>query len=489
VSIYKPCDIRGRADDELSAEQFERWGFALGGRLAPGAKFVVGRDVRDSSPHFAAALMNGLCRAGLDVVDLGELPTPMVYYAKQRISAAGCAIVTASHNPAEINGLKWMLGDRPPTPDDVAAMGKESTSGQWPVASGQKVAKPDSPNSRTPESPNPKSQILNPSGPRPLDVSFDYVAHLQETFVDSLAARLHLVLDPMHGCWARKARRYLHAIFPQCLITAIHDEPLPDFGGRQPDCSRTENLAELSDAVYHQRAHLGAAFDGDGDRLALVDGEGVVLNPEEAVLALMDSLGMRMRGAGFVHDVKFSDQVPDAARRLGVEPLAERSGHAFIRARMIESSAAFGAEMSGHYFHRELQGGDDALYTLCRLVARLARDDLSLAELRRRCPPLHITPELRLAVPDGERDKILSDIRAAWAAFPQQTIDGARIDLPGGWVLVRPSVTEDALTFRFEGLDWHALDDLIERFCASLPSELGEKLRGQYRMACGGGKM
>jgi phosphomannomutase/phosphoglucomutase len=507
VSIYKPCDIRGRSDGELSAELFEQWGLSLGGRLSPGAKFVVGNDVRDSSPRFATALMQGLCRAGLDVVYLGTLPTPMVYHAKQRVSAAGCAIVTASHNAAEINGLKWMLGDRPPTPDDVAAMGcgagdegrgaedegrKKGEGGRVKGEIEERGERREESEKQRPKTqdPRPKSQDPRPkTDVRALDVSFDYVAHLQETFVDSLAARLHVVLDPMHGCWARKARRYLHAIFPQCLITAIHDEPLADFGGRKPDCSRVENLLELSDAVYHQRAHLGAAFDGDGDRLALVDGDGVVLSPEEAALALMDSLGKSLRGSGFVHDVKFSDHVPDAARRHGAEPLAERSGHAFIRARMIESSAAFGAELSGHYFHRELHGGEDPLYTLCRLVARLARDDVSLSELRRRCPSLHITPELRLTVADGERDKMLSDIRAAWSGFPQRTLDGVRIDLPGGWALARPSVTEPALTFRFEGLDWHALDDLVERFCATLPPPLDDKLREQYRAACGGAEI
>jgi phosphomannomutase len=178
--------------------------------------------------------------------------------------------------------------------------------------------------------------------------------------------------------------------------------------------------------------------------------------------------------------------VAEAARRLGAAPLAERSGHAFIRARMIESGAAFGAEMSGHYFHRELHGGDDALYTLCRLLARLARDEVSLSELRRRCPPLCITPELRLPFAAANREAIISDICTAWAAFPQQTIDGVRVDLPGGWALARPSVTEPALTFRFEGLDWHALDDLVERFCAILPQGLGERLQEEYHAACGG---
>ena len=193
---------------ELSPALYEAWGRALGRQLPPAAKFVVGGDVRESTPPFLAALVDGLCQAGLDVVDLGLLPTPMIYYAKRRLHADGCAIVTASHNPATINGLKWMLGDRPPTPDDVAALERAVQS---PNVLKQKGRAEGDGHDRT------------RTEPRTLDISFDYVACLQETFVESLTAQRHIVLDPMFGCWAGKARRYLHAIFPQCLFSTIHD--------------------------------------------------------------------------------------------------------------------------------------------------------------------------------------------------------------------------------------------------------------------------
>ncbi len=460
MSIYKPCDIHGDAVEELTPALYRSWGLALGRQLPPMAKFVAGGDVRASTPPFLAALMDGLAQAGLDVVDLGLLPTPMVYYAKQRLHADGCAIVTASHNPASINGLKWMLGDRPPTPDDVAALkrNKKATAGDG----GGRA----------------------PTAPRALDVSFDYVACLQETFVECLAAQRHVVLDPMHGCWAERARRYLHAIFPQCLFSTIHDTVDADFGGRAPDCSRPRELAELCEAVYRERAHLGIAFDGDGDRIALVDNEGVALSAEEAAWVLLHCLGEELRGERFVHDVKFSDRIAEAARQLGAEPLVERSGHAFLRARMRDSGAVFGAEQSGHYFHRALAGGDDGLYTACLLIEHLTRSRHTLSELRRDCPPVYMTPDLRVPVALGEQPRIIEQVRAAWSQFPQRTIDGVRVDLPGGWALVRSSVTEPALTFRFEGLDWHALDDLVERFCDSL-ADFGDELWTRYRAAMG----
>ncbi len=211
VSINKPCDDRCAAAIGLSADLYKQWGRALGRRLPPMAKFVVGGDVRDCTPPLLAALVEGLCQEGLDVVDLGLLPTPMIYYAKHRLRADGCAIVAAAEcGTAAFGcaGLQWMLGDRPPTPDDVAALEQAATA--FAVPSGEGRGRASSRQTTT---------------PRTLDVSFDYVACLQETFVESLTARQHVVVDTMHGSWAAKARRYLHAVFPQCLFSTIHDDP------------------------------------------------------------------------------------------------------------------------------------------------------------------------------------------------------------------------------------------------------------------------
>jgi phosphomannomutase / phosphoglucomutase len=464
-----PCDIRGETT-ELSPALYEAWGRALGRQLPASAKFVVGGDVRESTPPFLAALVDGLCETGLNLVDLGLLPTPMVYYAKRRLRADGCAIVTASHNPATINGLKWMLGDRPPTPEDVAALQRAAESSSPRAGQG-----------RGAHDGNGRHRVE----PRTLDISFDYVACLQETFVDSLGAQRHIVLDPMSGCWAGKARRYLHAIFPQCLFSTIRDDVDPRFDGRAPDCSRQDELNELCDAVYRERAHVGVAFDGDGDRVALVDNEGVALRAEEATWVLLQCLGKELDGEQFVYDLKFSDRIPEAAKQLGAEPLVERSGHAFLRRRLRDTAALFGAEASGHYFYRALEGCDDGLYSACLVIAHLARSGQTLAELRRACPPIYMTPDLRLTIPPDIQPKIIEEIRSAWDGFPQRTIDGVRIDTPCGWALVRSSVTEPALTFRFEGLDWHALDNLVERFCRAMP-KYGDELWGKFRAAMGG---
>lgn len=460
MSIYKPCDIRGSAAGELTPELYRRWGRVLGSRVEPGAEFVVGGDVRRSTPDFLSALIAGLCEAGTAVVDLGLLPTPMIYYARRHLHAAACAIVTASHNPAEINGLKWMIGDRPPTEEDVWALkrGAEAPGGE-----------PTDP----------------PTGSRrSLDVSSDYLAWLQETFVGAGSVEQHVVLDPMHGCWAGRARRYLEAVFPQCRFSAVHDRPDDAFAGRTPDCSRPELLGELSEAVSAAEADLGLAFDGDGDRVALVDNEGVALTAEEATWSLLQSFGAHLRGERFVYDLKFSDRVPETAKRLGAEPVVERSGHTFIRARMLETGALFGAELSGHYFFRALQGGDDGLYTACRLIAYLGQSRRGLSQLRGGCPPVFMTPDLRIPLAPEDRQRAIDRVRTAFSKHPQTTIDGVRIDFPEGWALVRSSVTEPALTFRFEAVDFGSLRKLVRRFCNKL-DELGEELWSEYEAAMG----
>lgn len=461
MSIYKPCDIRGHYCTELTPKLYHRWGRALGSRLKPGAKFVVGGDVRFSTPGFQAALVEGLCEAGLDVVDLGTLPTPMIYYARRRLAAEGCAAVTASHNPPDENGLKWLLGDVPPEAEQSEWLRRGAESPRKVSLRGRKKTRP-----------------------RALDVSFDYVAWLQETWVDARAASCHVVLDLMHGCWAGRARRYLHAVFPGVMISTLHDEPDPVFAGRAPACSRPDLLEGLAEAVFRERAALGVAFDGDGDRAALVDDQGAVLTAEEAAWTLLQSYGKRLKGRPVICDLRFSDRIAEAARKLGAEPVAERTGHAFVRAKMRETGAPFGAEVSGRYFFGELGGGDDALLAACRMIAFLHESGKPLSRWRRRAPAVHVTPELRLPVAAGEAEGLIAAAIAAWPQYPQRTLDGVRIDFPEGWALLRASVTGRDVTCRFEARDPKKLDKLVRRFCRSLPAR-GEEFWEQYQTSAG----
>ena len=462
MSIYKPCDIRGHVSTELNPQLYRRWGYALGKQVNDGAKFVVGGDVRLSTPELLAALIEGLCQAGADVVDLGTLPTPIIYYARRRLLADACAIVTASHNPPDFNGLKWIIGGRPPTADQMDKL-RQAAEEEVPSAA---------------ETPPRTSRFL--------DVTFDYVACQQERWVDTPAVDRNVIVEPLNGCFAGLARRYLQAIFPRIVFSAIHDTPDPVFEGRSPDCSRSENLEALCEAVDHQRADLGIALDGDGDRAAFVDNEGNCLTAEEATCILLGSFGEELPGEAFVYDLKFSDRVAETANRLGAKTLVERSGHAFIRNRMLDEGALFGAEISGHYFYRELEGGDDGLYTVCRMIDYLSRTGKSLSELRRECPKVYVTPDLRVRVEPSEQAGVIEKVASAWAQFPQTTVDGVRVNFPHGWALVRRSVTEPVLTFRFEGDGFSELNELVWDFLRRT-ERLGRPAVGPVRSGQRGG--
>ena len=460
MSVYKGCDIRGDAVTELSSQRFRIWGRALGGMLPCESRFVVGGDVRTTTAKFRDALIDGLTASSMQVMDLGAVPTPMVYFAQRHVAAPACATVTGSHSPASVNGLKWSLGGRPPDTAQVETLrAAEATDGQSCDGSSGTV----------------------PGNRREGNVDDAYVEWLKGRTSASEAGGLgKVVLDPGNGCWAGRCRAIFRQLFPTTRFDVIHDRPDGKFPERDPDCAKPENLARLAEEVGQRRAALGIAFDGDGDRVAFVDGTGQPLTGEEATWVLMQSFGQELRGQALVYDIKMSDLIPGAARNLGAQPEVERSGHAFIRAKMIDTRARFGAELSGHYFHRELAGGDDALFTACRMIDFLAAGDGSLDRLRRNCPTTHMTPDLRLLVAAADQDRVLAGIQESFDKHPQNLVDGVRIDFECGWGLIRKSVTEEVLTCRFEGSSKVALKRIVSNFSAEL-GELGSELWTRFQ--------
>ena len=384
----------------------------------------------------------------------------MIYYAKNRLRASGCAIVTASHNAADWNGLKWLVGDSPPGPEEVERLRSQSDG-----AAAEPAEHPTS------------------SRPRP-----GHLLRLRRLASGAMGGRPAAAPARRLGSDARLLVGAGEAVSQRDLsrVSPFGDSRLehPDFEGRCPDCSQPDQLHDLCEAVYRGRADLGLAFDGDGDRLAVVDNEGVALTGEETAWILLQAMGPKLKGERFVYDVKFSDRIREAAAELGAEPLVERSGHAFLAARMGRADALFGAELTGHYFFRELAHGDDSLLAACMLIAYLAESGETLADLRRACPVVFMTPDLHVSVNGSDRDALIEGVRRAWSEHPQTTVDGVRIEVPGGWALVRKSVTGPTLSFRFESADWHGLEHLVSRFCQLLP-EIGPELWMRYKTAVG----
>lgn len=441
MPVYLPCDIRGPVS-ELSTDLYAAWGRSIGRRLEPGADVYVGGDVRISTPEFLSALVSGLCDTGACVHDLGIVPTPLVYFAKRTKAASACAIVTASHSPPDRNGLKWMISNRPPTEDMVADFRREQHESGDFKAAGISVEE---------------------------NIWPDY-----RTWVRGVAEKLHredlrILIDPGNGCWAECATALYRKCIPSAHIDSIHDRRDGTFRDRKPDSADPRNLSVLSDTVKRERYDIGLAFDGDGDRIAVVDETGRVLTAEEATSILLSSFGDGISGQPFVHDIKFSEVVSRVASDLGALPVVERSGHAFIRTRMLEENALFGAEISGHYFYRELEGGDDAFYCGLVLMHHLRRTGRTLSSLRADCPEVYMTPDLRIRADAKKASRVFELMRSKFGEDRISTVDGIRLTFPRGWALVRQSVTEPALTFRFEGTSEPDLVQIVEVFCEAVP--------------------
>ncbi|MBI3947642.1 MAG: phosphomannomutase/phosphoglucomutase [Armatimonadetes bacterium] len=446
-SIFKACDVRGVYGRELTDEAVRRIGAAMATmirRRGQEARVVVGGDVRLSTPSLKAALLEGLTRCGAECVDLGIVPTPVFYFARRHLGIAAGVMVTASHNPAPHNGLKLVLGDLPITAEELAALRALAEAGEGDTGSGRV------------------------EDARVLDAYCRFVMRATAGWhPHPRASAPRIVVDPGNGAWARLAAPLLRvAGYP---VIAINDEPDGRFPGRDPNPAIAEHLSGLCERVRAEGAALGIAFDGDGDRVAFVDERGSPVTTDEAAMLLVRALVPGEPGARVAHDIKCSQAIADEVRRLGGVPLMERSGHTFLKARMIREGALLGPEASGHYFFRALGGGDDGLYCAFLMAGIVGRSRQALSEMVDALPHYAITPDIRVRF-TGDPAPLLAAIAAAFPPEQVSRLDGVRVQFPDGWGLARPSVTEAALTLRFEGRTPEALHRIREAFLAPAPA-------------------
>jgi phosphomannomutase/phosphoglucomutase len=443
MSIFKACDIRGVYPRDLDEPLYDRLGRALGTLLrqrtvAPAV--LVGGDVRPSTPSLRASLIAGLVSTGCRVSDLGTVPTPLVYFAARRRQPDGLAVVTASHNPPNHNGLKLSLGPLPITEAEMARV--ERTLAEGAFARGHGSVEPLS---------------------------------VEEEYLDFLAAAVRpadglcLVLDCGNGTSSALAPRALRRL--GCDVLELFCTPDGAFPNRSPNPALPENLTALCQRVREAGARLGVALDGDGDRLALVDDLGRPLTGDQAIILLArHALRGKPPGERVVCDLKCSQAVLEAIQAAGGVPLLERSGHAFIKARMLRENALFGGELSGHFFYRELAGGDDALYSILRVAELLNAAPAPLSAVVDALPHYAITPDLRIPYAAADGPERIERLAAA-ADGDVLRLDGVRVAYPDGWALARCSVTEPLLTFRFEATAGSPRA-IAERFLAPAPDLL-----------------
>ncbi len=445
MSIFKACDIRGQYGTELTAEIAGQLGRAVGTELR-GRSVVVGGDLRPSTEPLKDALIRGLIATGCRVIDLGILPTPAFYFAKDYLGAEGGVMVTGSHNPPDDNGFKITLGGWPITEAELASLRRRMEAGDFTQGEGSYER---------------------------LDLVDRYKSLIQSKFPTGNGSKV--VVDAGNGCYSLIAPDVLRAAGYQ--VVELFCEPDGTFPGRPSNPAIPANLKVLCQTVVEAGAGLGAAFDGDGDRVVFVDEKGQVLDSDRALVLFVRYLLRRGPGE-VVYDLKCSSVVPEEVRKAGGVPIMEKSGHAFIKATLLRRQAVLGGEISGHFFFGDL-GGDDGLYATLLMLQILSQDGRGLATLAGTVPRYPITPDIRLPCPPGEAQSIAQELAAAFAHEPDceiSTLDGVRLTWPDAWALVRASVTEPLITLRFEAHDERRLAQIQELVAARSP-RLGQLLQ------------
>ena len=425
ASIFKAYDIRGVVPVTLDAEVAEALGRAFGSAArAAGEKTVaVGRDGRLSGPALAEALIAGLVATGVEVIDVGAVTTPMLYFAAHTLCSSGIQ-VTGSHNPKDYNGFKMVLAGRAIYGDEIQGLRKTMEEGTAQLAAGGSVRK--------------------------VDVTDAYVKRIAGDI--QLARPMKIVVDSGNGIAGATAPAIFRAI--GCEVTELFSEVDGDFPNHHPDPSKPENLKDLMAALAQGDAELGLAFDGDGDRLGIVTKDGQNIFPDRQMQLFAQDVLSRVPGGTIVYDVKCSQRLAPAIEAAGGKPMIYKTGHSLIKAKMKEIDSPLGGEMSGHIFFKERWFGfDDGTYAGCRLLEILSKSPDANAVLNA-LPTSFSTPELNVACAEGEPHAVVDKlVKSAAFAAPAQvsTIDGLRVDWPDGFGLIRASNTTPVLVLRFEG--------------------------------------
>jgi len=468
LSGFQPCDVRGRhgpgPDAQISPLHAFLIGQALAELLPAGAQTLTSGDGRASTPGLLAALDAGL---GGRAVSLGAgVPTPLAYLARQELGLGGCAIVTASHNPPAFNGIKLQLGDQPPTPELLAVV-RNRVQARAEAAAGA-----------LPASPARAAEGTEPPALRRAWAAYDQC--LADVFGKRLGG-LRIALDCMHGCWAGDGPARLRAAGAE--VVALRDRRLGDFAGATPDPAVDAHLTDLGGAVRGGGFALGAALDGDGDRVRFLDETGHLLDNGSVLVLLarhLQACGPESRRAGaVVYDQKTRLAVVAELRQAGLQPVRERSGHSFMRARLLAEHAILGGENSGHFFwgtpgFYPVVAGDCGLFAVFVVADLLRRAGRSLSELAATVPPSPFyTGDIRGLRYEGDRAALLAAVAASArdAGYVVDTEDGVRLESPTAFVHLRASVTEAGLlTAALDALDADGLVAMADPLAALLPA-------------------
>ena len=457
-SIFKAYDIRGVVERNLGSEVVRRIGRVLGGRIhaAGGTEAVVGRDGRLSGPALAGALAEGLRDAGVDVIDVGQVTTPIVYWGAVELGAGSGVAVTGSHNPPEYNGLKMVVAGNAIYGAEITSLGAEvAAAAASEGASGAEAAG--------------AAAVSRPArgGLREVSLIERYIARVIGDV--KLARPMKIAIDCGNGVAGAVAPALFRAL--GCEVTELFCEVDGTFPNHHPDPAHVENLQDLMRCLRETDCEIGLAFDGDGDRLGVVTKQGEVIFPDRQLILLAAEVLERQPGATIIYDVKCTRNLDGWIRAHGGVPMMWRTGHSLVKARLKETGAPLAGEMSGHIFYKDRwYGFDDGLYAGARLLEILSRHADPGAVLRA-LPDSPTTPELQLRCSGDEHFRLVEALRASGrfeGASRVIDIDGIRVEYPDGFGLARPSNTTPVVVLRFEADNAAALERIQAQFRAAI---------------------
>lgn len=424
MSIFREYDIRGVYGTVLTEKVAEEIGKAFGTliRRSGGKKISLGYDIRLSSPSLREALSAGLLSTGIDVVDIGACPTPVLYFSLFQLEVDGGVMITASHNPAEFNGFKLCRGKGTLFGAEIQQVRTMAESGDFDRGKGELTFERDF-----------------------LSV---YLGYFVKHF-GSLRSK-KVVVDCGNAAAALIAPQIMEQL--GCEVIPLYCEPDGRFPNHHPDPTVPENIADLIDCVRKERADVGIAFDGDGDRLGAVDEKGEIIWGDKLTLLFATDILKKNSGATIISEVKASQVLYDEITRLGGNGIMWKTGHSLIKSKMKETGALLAGEMSGHLFFADRYFGyDDAIYAGCRLVEILVKENKPLSSFFADLPKTYVTPEIRVDCPDDRKFAVVEKCREYLSGkYKTVDIDGIRILFDDGWGLIRASNTQPALVLRFE---------------------------------------
>ena len=444
AEIFKAYDIRGIVDKSLTVDMTYQIGQSIGTEAIVNDQtaVIIGRDGRLSGLKLSKVLADGIRSTGIDVVDIGVAPTPVVYFAAYHLGIPSCVAITGSHNPPDYNGFKIVIDGMTLSAERIQTIRQRIQD---------------------------KSSILASSENLGTYSSREIIPEYLDTIVADVkpARQIKLVIDCGNGVAGSVAPELFKRL--GCDVTTLYGEVDGNFPNHHPDPSQIENLQDLIQAVKDQGAELGFAFDGDGDRLGVVTADGDVIWPDRQMILFARDVLERNPSAEIIYDVKCSRTLPKEIEAAGGKATMWRTGHSFIKGKLKETGAQLAGEMSGHIFFKDRwYGFDDGSYAGARLIELLSKMDRSPSEVFNALPDTINTPELRIEMQEGEHYRFMDEMieNASFDEAQVSTMDGIRVDFEDGFGLIRPSNTTPILVLRFEADDTAALERIQSRFRA-----------------------